>query len=1259
MFTGLLLLAAPPATADPVLDYGFLLIYHPSVAGSISNAVSFTTDGVSDFSGGSDSISNQLEYAPVGQARWGDYASGHVDLSIISESEQDYDYQQFGTYRANSQIYSASANLLYGFDERYDINGVDDTYQYRRQYEFSFSFEIRWHHTNRGIEPKLRLISGPAFTTAYGCQRLIGLQGGCASSSPGTVGPLFNLDNKASIIRADGSGDWTLDMEITLTRGVFSETARYSFPLLGHLKEIARGSLAVSIENEIPVDAKTSIDEAVITLIRQSDYLRGQGPEETPAAYQAYLDARTRFAVESRPLAAGSGGTVTFSNVPFYGLGRRSSSTPIWYSVFISAGQTEEIDLNQDPVDPNITTTTFFIPELNTNLRPSEAKPPTVHNFPITPTDALGAKNVLIPEVRRGCMTQYKAAEDAMQAGLDAYLASPGTMTSANIEGIKRVLWAERVVRSAADFSDDASKVAMEGLATVIGDLFDDFTSPKRADLKKRSDELKAINAGAGTKPLAFYTDLGMSPNQAIEAMKLDNILLEGEIADVIKGAIKVLKQSYVDRCIEVGNDADDCKGDAKAFTLVAVSVLNAMSTRTVRGAAKSGLKAVIEEVVKAAKGPLFDSYCSSTEPDLNAAVTRGLAWSTFSKDDYRDEAAETADILRKLSDSATLIGKAEAIQIAAGGLDRTGDALGVLAIGAKPVAILEKAVKVSKYVYNGVAIVLPMVFIISARTAVEEGTLAAFGLDPPSKMSSGLKTTAGVHASGGPTFSALNARATNLMAAEWAIRLPLGNDDIPGAIQAAADTSNPNAYVNHLAAWTLEVELFKATITATQATGTIGDLLSAFMVADAQLKLAHAKMLADLRELLVAIDTVTYESPTSRDYLVHRNSINSQLFLIRNKVERFVDVAGELDLALVGQPVAPFVFSHVTSLESLDTGEEIITQSPDEFALTVRLENMSSTALNNLKARLVVYSPKGSVTMITSSDVAVGTLAGGATTDATWQFDYDGDLSDELIRLRIEVLENDQAPASFDFNEPHTNVFVDPAISDQDGDHLPDDWERTYGLDTALDDSGVDLDLDGLSHLTEYFYGLDPTDSDSDDDGVSDGDELLGNNNGFLTDPLDPDSDADLVNDGTDSQPLDASITASSPPAEKGLIQLSTNSVVLTSTNLFETVIVSNIGSGPITWSTTVDNDAVALATPRDPKMITEDGAVGITVPSHFDFDQAYLTRTTVHVFDVAYPKNGPQDISVVIIGDNYDSSIFADGFESGNTTAWSTTNP
>jgi len=69
MFTGLLLLAAPPATADPVLDYGFLLIYHPSVAGSISNAFSFTTDGVSDFSGGSDSISNQLEYAPVGQAR--------------------------------------------------------------------------------------------------------------------------------------------------------------------------------------------------------------------------------------------------------------------------------------------------------------------------------------------------------------------------------------------------------------------------------------------------------------------------------------------------------------------------------------------------------------------------------------------------------------------------------------------------------------------------------------------------------------------------------------------------------------------------------------------------------------------------------------------------------------------------------------------------------------------------------------------------------------------------------------------------------------------------------------------------------------------------------------------------------------------------------------------------------------------------------------------------------------------------------------
>lgn len=1242
-----LLLASVTTLAAPVLDYGSLHIYSTN---NIYNSSSFTTDGVSNFSGGSDSISGGLFTTTVQAHRWGKYASGHVDLTLNARSEQDWDYQQYGTYRAKSHHYTVNANLLFGFDERYKQSGIDDTYQWRAQYAFNFDIEIRWHSTTRGIEPQGRLTAFPSYTTAYFCQKLIELQGGCASTSPGTQGSTLKVSTHAYISRAKGTGDWMLEMRISREDGVHTATAEYSFPLIGPRKEVPRGSFKVSIENQIPVAEKASIDEATITLVQQSDFVRSQGPEETLLDYQNYVDARTNFSVRSLELAAGSDGSVTFHDVPLYGLGPRSANTRLWYAIRITAGHTEEIDLNQEaPLDPEITATTFFIPELNTNLRPSEADPPRTDHFLVTPTDAFGAKNVLIADVRKVCETQYKDAEDTMQSALDAYLASPGTLTAANIEGIKRVLWAERVVRAAGDYSKEASRVAMSGLATVLGDLFDDTTNFKRADLKKRAKEREAIAERGAVKPEEFYSDLSHNWDDVIEAMELDSILAQGGAADIAKGMIKVSKQTYIDYCIEAGNDAEGCEKDAKIFTLVSVSVLNAISNRTFKGAAKSGVKTVIEEIVKAAEVPLFNAYCSSTAPDLSKAVNAALAWPTSSEQDYRDASEDVADILRELSTAAKAIGKAEAVQIAADGLDRGADFLELASNVAKPAAVFEKILKAAKYVYNATSIILPMTFIAGARSDVEEGTLAAFGQAVPALNTTSLLSAPAASVSGGAVVSALYARATSLKAAEWSIRLPLGNDDIPGAIEGVAGAGNANAYVTHLAAWTREVEQYKAVITATQATGTVGTLIADFMVADAHLKLANAEMLADLRELFVAIDTVTYTSPGSADYLVHRGSVASQLFLIRNKLDAFTSIVATLDSALAGQPVTAFVFSHVSILQSVDTGKEVISQPSEELMVTVALENLGAVDLNNVKARLVVYSPEDSVTMISSNELLVGTLAGGASTDVTWHFEYNGDLSGQSIALRIELLENDVLPLSFDFNEPHASIFVDPAISDQDGDNMPDSWEQLHGLNTASDDSAADLDLDGLTNLTEYLYGLDPNDSDSDNDNVSDGDELLGGHNGFLTDPLDPDSDDDLVNDGADAQPLDASITTASPAVEMGQLQLSDNKLVLTSTNLFEAVQVTNIGPGALIWSTRVDNDNVVLVTPGQAQIISGDGSIEITVPHYFDFDQAHLTKGTIQVFDVNYPNHASLLISVVIVGDNYvqGPEIFVDGFE------------
>ena len=95
-------------------------------------------------------------------------------------------------------------------------------------------------------------------------------------------------------------------------------------------------------------------------------------------------------------------------------------------------------------------------------------------------------------------------------------------------------------------------------------------------------------------------------------------------------------------------------------------------------------------------------------------------------------------------------------------------------------------------------------------------------------------------------------------------------------------------------------------------------------------------------------------------------------------------------------------------------------------------------------------------------------------------------------------------------------DVFLLKYGIDTDSDGLSDSWEVKYGLNaTWSGDASLDGDNDGLTNLEEYKIKLDPTDSDTDDDGLSDGDEL----NIYKTDPNDSDSDSDGFSDGEEIQ--------------------------------------------------------------------------------------------------------------------------------------------
>ena len=101
--------------------------------------------------------------------------------------------------------------------------------------------------------------------------------------------------------------------------------------------------------------------------------------------------------------------------------------------------------------------------------------------------------------------------------------------------------------------------------------------------------------------------------------------------------------------------------------------------------------------------------------------------------------------------------------------------------------------------------------------------------------------------------------------------------------------------------------------------------------------------------------------------------------------------------------------------------------------------------------------------------------------------------------------------PALTDLVATGSRVRIQLPVVDADADGISDIWEIRYGLD-PLDagDASLDFDGDGLNNADEYVSQSDPNDSDSDNDGLSDGDEV----NLYGSNPIDADTDKDGLSD-------------------------------------------------------------------------------------------------------------------------------------------------
>ena len=86
----------------------------------------------------------------------------------------------------------------------------------------------------------------------------------------------------------------------------------------------------------------------------------------------------------------------------------------------------------------------------------------------------------------------------------------------------------------------------------------------------------------------------------------------------------------------------------------------------------------------------------------------------------------------------------------------------------------------------------------------------------------------------------------------------------------------------------------------------------------------------------------------------------------------------------------------------------------------------------------------------------------------------------------------------------------TDPTNPDTDGDGVPDGWEAANGLDPLTNDVDLDPDGDGLTNMQEFILGTNPLSADTDGDGIPDQWEVH-----HGTDPLVDDAADDLDSDG------------------------------------------------------------------------------------------------------------------------------------------------
>jgi uncharacterized repeat protein (TIGR01451 family) len=283
----------------------------------------------------------------------------------------------------------------------------------------------------------------------------------------------------------------------------------------------------------------------------------------------------------------------------------------------------------------------------------------------------------------------------------------------------------------------------------------------------------------------------------------------------------------------------------------------------------------------------------------------------------------------------------------------------------------------------------------------------------------------------------------------------------------------------------------------------------------DSWLKMAELPRPYTLRTLLF--------SPAGRHKL-HAGSSAAGVFSIELATDLVLTATSATGPLAAGQNVSyTFGISNAGPLAEADT----VVQQTLPGGLTIQSATPSqgscAVAMGQLSCDLGTLDVGASAQIdVIAAANSVGTLTLGATASGTLAELTPADNSAETQRIVEADIDGDGIPPSLDPDDDGDNVadiddncpldanadqanldndsLGDVCDPDDDNDQLSDAYELANQLDPRdAADAALDGDMDGLSNLAEANAGTDPNDSDSDDDGINDGDEVASGRNPLL----------------------------------------------------------------------------------------------------------------------------------------------------------------